>query len=149
MGSPCALSVAPCLHHRLWIQRNTTDGYGYELTQTVGVLTPGNTARVENKHTQHVNGTEIRRVIYYRVDYRFWGVSVLVTLLSAIFVVPTFYGFWVLTRETTLSPIETARAFNTPVISNSAVEQEVPGLLEEIGKKKVHADLVFPHRVRP
>ncbi len=77
----------------------------------------------------------------YHVLWKYWGASVAVTLCIVLFILPTFYGFWTLARKTTLSPLETARAFHAPVLREAPGHLDIPGLLKEVGGKNLHTDL--------
>lgn len=78
----------------------------------------------------------------YRVLWKYWAGSVGVTLAIILFILPTFYGFWTLARKTTLSPLETARAFHAPVLREAPKHLDTPGLLKELGKSNIHTDMM-------
>ncbi|KAG4431773.1 hypothetical protein IFR05_012749 [Cadophora sp. M221] len=78
----------------------------------------------------------------YRVLWKYWAGSVVVTLAIILFILPTFYGFWTLARKTTLSPLETARAFHAPVLREAPKHLDTPGLLKELGKNNIHTDMM-------
>lgn len=80
----------------------------------------------------------------YKVGWKWYFGSVAVTISIVLFILPTFYGFWTLARQTTLSPFETARAFHAPVLNDTAPDLDTPTLLKEVGKKNVHTDLLAP-----
>jgi hypothetical protein len=64
-------------------------------------------------------------------------VAVLVNLLGLISLLPIYYGWWELGRKTTLSPLETAKAFGAPILrevnDNATVEQ----ILRQVGKRRI------------
>lgn len=78
----------------------------------------------------------------YHVLWRYWFGSLAVTLAIILFILPTFYGFWTLARKTTLSPLETARAFHAPVLREAPRHLDMNGVLKEVGKNNIHTDLV-------
>ncbi|KAL2071034.1 hypothetical protein VTL71DRAFT_12269 [Oculimacula yallundae] len=78
----------------------------------------------------------------YHVLWKFWAGSVAVTLAIILFILPTFWGFWTLARKTTLSPLETARAFHAPVLREAPGHMDTPGLLKEVGKNNIHTDML-------
>jgi hypothetical protein len=77
----------------------------------------------------------------YTVLWVYWGASVAVTLSIVLFIMPTFYGFWTLARQTTLSPFETARAFHAPILQDAPRELDTKKLLKEVGSKNLQRDL--------
>jgi hypothetical protein len=80
-------------------------------------------------------------VSVYTVVWKWWWASVAVTLGIILFILPTFYGFWLLARKTTMSPFETARAFHAPILHDASPELDTPALLKEVGQKNLHTDL--------
>ncbi|KAH8687928.1 hypothetical protein BGZ60DRAFT_394855 [Tricladium varicosporioides] len=80
----------------------------------------------------------------YQILWRWWAASLTVTCAIVIIILPTFYGFWTLARKPTLSPFETARAFQAPVVSDAPQHLDTPALLKEVGGKNLHTNLV-PH----
>ena len=67
-----------------------------------------------------------------------YGALGLVTL-GALSVLPTFNGFWHLGRTVTMSPIETAKAFNAPMLSNqpSHSNAKIEQLIKNVGGRRV------------
>lgn len=63
------------------------------------------------------------------------------TFSIILFILPTFYEFWTLARQTTLSPLETARAFQAPVLREAPVHLDTKQLLKEVGGSNLHTDL--------
>jgi hypothetical protein len=74
----------------------------------------------------------------YSIAWRYWGGTVLVTICILLFILPTYYGFWTLARKTTLSPFETARAFNAPALAGAPVDLDTRDLLKTFGPKYLH-----------
>lgn len=54
----------------------------------------------------------------YQVAWWHWGASLGITLLIVLCVTPTFWGFWALSLMPTMSPLETARAFDTSAVGD-------------------------------
>ncbi|MCJ1390175.1 hypothetical protein MMC18_003033 [Xylographa bjoerkii] len=67
-----------------------------------------------------------------------WG-ALAVMALSIASVLPTFTGWWHLGRPMTLSPIETAKAFNAPILTTERPHSnvEVSQLIRELGTRQV------------
>ncbi len=70
--------------------------------------------------------------------WRYWFASITVTLAIILFIIPMYYGFWTLGRQTTLSPFETARAFHAPVLDAAPHHLDTKDLLKEVGSTRVH-----------
>jgi hypothetical protein len=80
----------------------------------------------------------VRSVESYKTSFAFLGGAIAVVLLAVILVVPLFYGFWILGRPTTLSPLETATAMGAPLLvsiasSNSTARE----IIRMAGKQRV------------
>jgi hypothetical protein len=83
---------------------------------------------------------DVVTISVYKVGWKWWWESVAVTVTIVLFILPTFYGFWMFTRKTTLSPFETARAFNAPILNDTSPDIDTSALLKAVGKRNVHAD---------
>ncbi|EME85511.1 uncharacterized protein MYCFIDRAFT_206533 [Pseudocercospora fijiensis CIRAD86] len=83
------------------------------------------------------SATETRTVTVYKTHYAFLGSAVGVTLVAIGVVLATFNGFWLLGRSVTLSPIETAKAFNAPLLAQEPANAEVKELVKGAGMKPV------------
>jgi hypothetical protein len=83
-------------------------------------------------------------VTFYRVSWSWYFGSLGITLGIVLFILPTFYGFWTLARVTTLSPFETARAFQTPILHDQPADLATPALLKTVGKKNLRTELNSP-----
>jgi hypothetical protein len=77
----------------------------------------------------------------YKVRYRFWAATLVITFVIIVFISPTFYGWWVLHEKVTMSPFETARVFNNSVVDGT-LNHDTPYLLKKMRSKNVHDDLV-------
>ncbi|KAK4206946.1 hypothetical protein QBC37DRAFT_107181 [Rhypophila decipiens] len=77
----------------------------------------------------------------YETDYGFLIAAVVVTVFSVACVLPVYWGFWELGRETTLEPLEIATALQAPVLLSGTTTQsrsgEIDNVLEEVGKREV------------
>ncbi|KAF7189152.1 hypothetical protein HII31_09574 [Pseudocercospora fuligena] len=80
---------------------------------------------------------EMRTVTVYKTHYNFLGSAVGVTFVAIGVVLATFNGFWLLGRSVTMSPIETAKAFNAPLLAQEHPNAEVQELVKGAGMKPV------------
>jgi hypothetical protein len=74
----------------------------------------------------------------YQITWWHWGASLGVTLLIVVCVTPTFWGFWALSRVPTMSPLETARAFDAPVLADQKPEMATEELLRVVHARTLH-----------
>ena len=65
---------------------------------------------------QAVQGSQVHTTTKYAVRRPFLTASLVIILASTTAVMFTFYGFWCLGRPVTLSPLETANAFQAPAM---------------------------------
>ncbi|KAK4612916.1 hypothetical protein CLAFUR0_13216 [Fulvia fulva] len=81
--------------------------------------------------------SEVRTVTVYRSHFEYLAGAVALTFLAMIIVMCTFNGFWLLGRNVTMSPIETAKAFNAPLLAQEHPNAEVTELVRGAGNKPV------------
>lgn len=96
------------------------------------------------QYLQYVNATRTKIQATYGVRYYLWGASVGLTYAIILVVLPTFWGFWVLVRKPTMSPVDMARAFNAPVVTADGEHRQlqVKELLKEVGTVPIHGAAV-------
>lgn len=94
-------------------------------------------AQSNNSMIEYVVAAENETRNIYRSNYLYFGIATALSVLSIIGVVGTFNGFWILGRSVSLSPIETAKAFNPSILSNNDSNATIGVLLEEVGKKPI------------
>lgn len=96
----------------------------------------------EDDYVQHVDALRTKVVPVYRIRWALWGASIAITYIIILLIVPTFWGFWVLKVQPTMSPIDVARALNAPVVDHDHQNHlDVDALLKQVGKKNIHRDL--------
>lgn len=83
------------------------------------------------------NPSETRTVTVFRSHYEYLAIAAGVTFVAVLIVLATFNGFWVLGRAVTMSPIETAKAFNAPLLAQEHPNAEVGELVKGAGMKPV------------
>lgn len=95
-----------------------------------------------NSDIQHVSSSESATHPVYQSHYEFLAIALALTILAILFVTATFRGYWHLGRTMTMSPIELAKAFNAPLLSNEDSNAEVEGLVSKVGDKAVRYGVV-------
>lgn len=78
---------------------------------------------------QMIQMQRTRTVQVFESNYYYLAGALIVTFLGVVVVLPTFYGFWELGREVSMSPLEIANAFEAPLLrktdSNMTAEEIV------------------------
>ncbi len=65
---------------------------------------------------QALNMTQISTINVFHSDYRFLAASTTLSFVCVVLIAPTFFGWWALGRSVSLNPIETAKAFDAPLL---------------------------------
>lgn len=86
---------------------------------------------------QTITATQEQQTLIYKSHYMYLGLALLVTLLGTLSIVPTFFGWWRLGRNVSLSPIEIAKAFDAQALVSSDSNTSVGRLLREVGGRRV------------
>lgn len=95
-------------------------------------------AAANSSDVQYVQATQTSTELVFKVQYQYLLGAVAVMLFSVAAIVPTFLGFWVIGRETSLSPLEIAKAFNAPLLHNVKLSNApIEDLVKEIGETVV------------
>lgn len=90
-------------------------------------------------YVQNVEAQQIRVLPTYGVRYYLWGASLALTYAIILVVLPTFWGYWILKRKPTMSPVDMARAFSAPVVTAEDQHQmQVDALLRQVGRTPIH-----------
>jgi hypothetical protein len=97
---------------------------------------------------QQVTGTEQVPRNVYESQYLFLGLAVGLSVVSIIIVTVTFIGFWHIGRDISLNPIETAKAFNAPLLRSHDSNATARALFHELGNRPARYGAVIPeHKV--
>lgn len=73
----------------------------------------------------------------YESHYLFLGLATLFTALAWLAKLPIFIGWWSVGRKTSMSPIETAKAFGAPMLEIADPNATADMLLKEVGDRAV------------
>jgi hypothetical protein len=90
-------------------------------------------AAANSSNIRSVPAQQEATIAVYQSHYLYLGLASLFTTLTIILVVPTFIGYWHLGRKVSMSPIETAKAFNAPLLKNEDSNAEADRLIENLG----------------
>ncbi|EXJ58963.1 hypothetical protein A1O7_06394 [Cladophialophora yegresii CBS 114405] len=61
---------------------------------------------------------ETRNLTVYQTDWVYGSLGIAWTFGMLLLITPIFYGFWLLERRVSLSPLETAKAFRSPLLDD-------------------------------
>ncbi|GME42058.1 hypothetical protein BU16DRAFT_123522 [Neofusicoccum parvum] len=82
---------------------------------------------------QRLEVVETRTAQVFRSNYNFLAAALAVMALATLVVVPTFYDYWMLGRDTSLNPVEIAKAFGAPILHDARSSASAEELLKEVG----------------
>jgi Protein of unknown function (DUF3176) len=94
-------------------------------------------ATSNNTNMQKVEGIVIGTVTAYKSNFIYLAIACAVMLVGAMATLSIFYGWWELGRKMSFSPIETAKAFNAPMLQSHNWNGDAKTLLAEVGTKQV------------
>ncbi len=86
---------------------------------------------------QHItyHGTEPTTI--YTVNVLFIGLAVAASLLGVLALFPLYYGWWDLGRKVSLNPLETAKAFEAPLLKEVHSNAPRSKIVETVGMQHV------------
>ncbi|KIW72176.1 hypothetical protein PV04_00393 [Phialophora macrospora] len=88
--------------------------------------------------TQNVTVNRTADVAIYKIIYGYWAGSLAVTVTVIFMVIPTFWGFWLLSGKLTMSPIDTATVLEAPLVRSENCINDSKARLKEIGSRPLH-----------
>ncbi|KUJ10178.1 uncharacterized protein LY89DRAFT_723950 [Mollisia scopiformis] len=106
-----------------------------ELAFRVAVQTAINNP--DPSHAQMVPYTGQRTITVYKSDYTVMGIAILINFLGLLSVLMLYHGWWDLGRRTSLSVLETAKAFGAPLLRDSDDNATAKQILSKIGKTRI------------
>ncbi|KAK8167771.1 hypothetical protein BKA80DRAFT_51166 [Phyllosticta citrichinensis] len=87
--------------------------------------------------TQTANSTDTFDRVVYQSHYQYFAAALAVIVANAIVICSLFVGFHHMGRTASMSPLELARAFQSPLTAAGGSNDEVPRLLGVLGKRRV------------
>jgi hypothetical protein len=80
---------------------------------------------------------ETRNVTVYQTDWVYGSLGIAWTFGMLLLITPTFYGFWLLDRRVSLSPLETAKAFRSPMLADMDPRADLDMIRAQTGNIRV------------
>lgn len=99
-------------------------------------------AAANSSNVQSVPAVQVATIAVYQSHYLYLTLTSNFTLLAIIFVIPTFFGYWHLGRNVSMSPIEIAKAFNAPLLRELDSNAEAENLVRSLGEMDVRYGVV-------
>jgi hypothetical protein len=94
-------------------------------------------ATANSSHAQTVLSSETETMPIYESHWEFLAIAVSFSVIAVVVVAGLFHGYWHLGRSVTLSPIETAKAFDAPLLRGEDPNGLVETLVTRAGDKEV------------
>ncbi|RYP61715.1 hypothetical protein DL771_010035 [Monosporascus sp. 5C6A] len=91
---------------------------------------------------QRIEGEETALITVYTTNYGHLAGALVLMIVATLAMLPLFHGWWHLSRDVTLSPVEIAAAFRAPHIEGGDPNADVYTLLRQIGKRKARYGIV-------
>ncbi|KAI9887435.1 MAG: hypothetical protein M1823_000772 [Watsoniomyces obsoletus] len=99
-------------------------------------------AAANTSHAQRVEAMQTTSRPVYQSHVLFLALATVASVLGVVVVIPTFYGYWILGRTVSMSPVETAKAFNAPLLRSMDSNAEVQHLLKEVGSRPARYGMI-------
>ncbi|CZR51353.1 uncharacterized protein PAC_01228 [Phialocephala subalpina] len=80
---------------------------------------------------------ETRTINVFQSVYRYLAASTVLTVVCVALVLPTFAGWWELGRSVSLNPLETAKAFDAPLLNGPGSNAPLHELVRTMGMRNV------------
>jgi hypothetical protein len=87
--------------------------------------------------TQTVSYTGTSTKTIFTTNLPLVAVAASLNLLAVVAILPTYYGWWALKRKSSMSPLETARAFAAPLLRDAGANGGWREILEKVGERSV------------
>ena len=100
-------------------------------------LSPKQTIKAQQTKTNNV----------FKSDLRWWAGAAAFDVLTILIVLPMFSNWWVLDRHRTLSPLELALVFNTPLLENVHSTAGARGVVHQLGDLRVRFGAVEEEKI--
>lgn len=90
----------------------------------------------KDPYIQVYDATIYSSSIHYLTNFGFMAGAIASTVICALLILPTYWGYWQLGRKVTLGPLEIAHAFRSPMTAQ-AKSAALDQVLKEVGDQKI------------
>ena len=132
---------------KLWFQDPTPD-----IISTYNqMMFRGATIAASWSNTSHLidDGVSINQTVsaktvtnIFSSDFRWFAGAAIVQVATALLILPMFWGWWTLGGDLSMSPLNTALAFNSPVFKDVNSANGAKGVIKALGGMKVKFGVV-------
>ncbi|KAL1647065.1 hypothetical protein SLS58_002835 [Diplodia intermedia] len=123
-----------------------TNNYMSSDQHEYGNCTVASALSLSNASTpQNVNATRMYNKTTYQANYHFLIGALALILANTVVIIPLFLGWWRMGRPLSMSPLELAKVFRSPLLAESGSNEDVDGLIRSAGHKKVRYGEVTEH----
>lgn len=98
---------------------------------------PNGTADTGLSPAQNIQMRQDSTLTVFHSNYSYLAAALGVMVLGVLVVVPTFHGFWELGRETSLNPLEIAKAFNADMLWEQGSNRKADSLAKDVKNREV------------
>lgn len=105
-------------------------------TNTTNLLDPGLSVK------QTVPAKQTQQLTVFHTDLRWFAGAAVLQLLTIIFVLPVFWGWWKIGTDLTLSPFQTGKMLQSPLLSDVNSAAGATGVVRDMGDLRVRFGLV-------
>jgi hypothetical protein len=112
---------------------------GVHDTTTYNLESPNGGGNKTFSSAATVNSTQTVSRNQFLTHFGYVAAAVIVMVVGILAVMPTFYGWWRLGRDVSLNPIETAKAFDAPILgcATSLSNAGVDVLVKNVGSRRI------------
>jgi len=89
---------------------------------------------------QNVTASEEYPILVHHLDSQYVAAALVVMLVGIISAATLFWGFWELERTVTLSPVETGKALDAPMLATTSEARTVDEILSKTGRRRTKYD---------
>ncbi|KAF4622773.1 hypothetical protein G7Y89_g14253 [Cudoniella acicularis] len=132
----CSLRSATLNYPKYTLLNYTTSGSSYATYYESWPLTPPE-GDDGIPIPQVIIMEQTSNIIVFKSNYNFLAGALAVMVIGVLIFISTFYGFWELGRDTSLNPLEVAKAFNSAILEGTGSNASTRHLNKSVGAREV------------
>jgi len=96
----------------------------------------------QNLRQEVLNASQTMTLTIYTSHYVYLAVALALMFIAILAILPLYSRWWELGRQVSLSPLETGRALEAPLLASESENGGVKGILKEVGKVRVRYGVI-------